>query len=863
MKRARKWLAALLAVVLVLGAAPMAALAEEDPWAGAAEVEDLAAFKAALENQDVPSIKITGNVVVATSDGTPENPLDAGEKPILVTREGNLLLDPGAAMTSDCPQGMFSFEETDDGDMWDHIAYGMKAFLMDDGGHRLLLGSLPEGKVGEAINGKSMAVLSGDVTVEKGQWEIGTLFVLGNGTLTISKGCKLTITEEIYAKEVNDFGELWADENVYWTVETYNCPRLVVCWEGENYERGLTMTPYDEYEIEKFVLYDYRDGEWGYFDVDTADLKFEAPLSYGNVEGHERPTLTAKGAQWETIYSISYGDYIPLRVRIELPEMGCYSAPSISTDNLLSDGLQCSPLTSGVFYVCVRPDAWFLKEGYTVSELTVEAVRYDENGPHALPNASVKSERVGNGVWKLTVNGCEFNVETRVTVTSPDGEDSFEIGTGLFLEPAEILACSDAALTGERNDWGYLWKDAYKSVLSGALSLKAGASKDLMLYLLVYQGQAEGGKPAGWYCEDVNINQIRAEGVTVVQGKEDDDHVIRVTAGSAGSHKVIRVQEQQVGPDEWEMIPGSTRGEPLSVTVTSSGSSHRPSGGGSSGSSDSDSSTTPTATGKSGFEVSVPAQITGGSVSVRPESAKQGETVTLTVLPEEGYALKTLSVAASSGRKIETAEAGEGRYTFTMPGSKVTVRASFTKLPAEPQPASGSFADVAPGAYYHDAVVWAVEKGVTGGTGEGRFSPDAPCTRAQTVTFLWRAAGSPAPSGKENPFKDVAPGAYYHDAVLWAVEKGITGGTAADTFSPEAVVTRGQTAAFLHRAAGSPAAKGDSSFKDVASGAYYYDAVLWAAEKGITGGTGEGRFDPGAPCTRAQIVTFLYRNQAG
>ena len=870
MKQARKWLAVLLSAVLILGVLPMAALAEEDVWDGAADVSSFQEFQEALADDAVKSILIVGNVVIPASAGTPEDPLDAGEKPILVTREGNLLLDPGAAMTSDCPQGSFSFEETDDGDMWDHIALGMKAFLMDGSGHRLLLGSLPEGKVGAAIDGMTLTVLSGDVTVEEGRWETGILLVLDNGTLTISEGCELTITEEIYAEEVNDFGDLWADENVYWTVETYNRPRLTAWWGGDDYSRSISMTPYDENELEGFALYNYTDGQWGYSPVNAEDLTFASPLSYGDMEGHERPVLTAKGAEWGKSYDITYENYTPLRVFIELPDLGCYSAPGASTASILTGSLKCSPVSSSEFYVCVNPDAWFLEEGWTVSNLTVEAVRYDENGGHEMQDPPIAVTKVREGVWKITADGCDFTVEPWVTVTSPDGEDSFDTGTGIFLESAEVLVYSDTPLDGENNGWGIPWKDAYKSSLSSTLSLKAGGSKNVSLYLLVYHGEAEDGMSAGWYCEDVNIHQLRAEGVTIAQGKEDDDHIIRVTAGSAGSHKVIRMQEQQVGPDEWEMIPGSTRGEPLNVTVTSSGSSGGSgsgSSGGSSGSgsggSSSGAGTSSSSSGNSAYAVSVPSGITGGAVTVQPQNAKQGDTVTVSVRSEDGYKLKTLTITTAAGRKIDTVDAGDGRYTFTMPGSQVTVRASFTKVQTETQPTEGSFADVPSGTYYAEAVRWAVEKGITGGVGGGLFSPDASCTRAQTVTFLWRAAGSPAPSGRENPFKDVDPGAYYYDAVLWAVERGITGGTSAEAFSPEAVVTRGQTAAFLYRAAGSPAAAGSGSFADVPSGAYYAEAVQWAVEQGVTGGTGAGMFSPGADCTRAQIVTFLYRSQNG
>ena len=186
---------------------------------------------------------------------------------------------------------------------------------------------------------------------------------------------------------------------------------------------------------------------------------------------------------------------------------------------------------------------------------------------------------------------------------------------------------------------------------------------------------------------------------------------------------------------------------------------------------------------------------------------------------------------------------------------------------SEKEPSGGQaaqdhpFEDVAEGTYYHDAVLWAVENGITAGVTETLFAPGQACTRAQMVTFLWRAAGSPAPTATENPFTDVAESAYYHDAVLWAAENGITGGTSAGTFSPNATVTRAQTVTFLYRAAGAPAVSG-GSFADVEADAYYADAVVWAAEQGITSGTTAETFSPAQACTRAQIVTFLYRDRA-
>ena len=255
----------------------------------------------------------------------------------------------------------------------------------------------------------------------------------------------------------------------------------------------------------------------------------------------------------------------------------------------------------------------------------------------------------------------------------------------------------------------------------------------------------------------------------------------------------------------------------------------------------------------SSYAVSVPSRVANGSVSVTPSSASKGTTVTITVKPNDGYELDKLTVTDKDGNRLSLSDKGNGKYTFTMPSGKVSVDAAFSKIETI------SFRDVKASDYFYDAVQWAVEKGITDGTSADTFSPGASCTRAQMVTFLWRAAGSPAPKSTTNPFRDVRSTDYYYDAVLWAVENGITSGTGADTFAPNATVTRGQTVTFLYRAAGSPAVGGNAGFSDVNANDYYNSAVAWAAENNITGGTGNGKFSPTADCTRGQIVTLLYR----
>jgi len=252
-----------------------------------------------------------------------------------------------------------------------------------------------------------------------------------------------------------------------------------------------------------------------------------------------------------------------------------------------------------------------------------------------------------------------------------------------------------------------------------------------------------------------------------------------------------------------------------------------------------------------------------GKITASPSTAHKGDKVTLNIRPDSGYELKEVIVRDSDGKQISVEQVNGTRYTFVMPSGKVTVEPVFEKITQTPTPTptpgSTRFYDIPAGAYYAEAVQWAIEKGITNGTTDSTFSPNATCTRAQMVTFLWRAAGSPAPNGRGQSFKDISAGAYYYDAVLWAVEQGITNGATATTFDPEGTVTRAQTVTFLYRAAGSPKADSRASFSDVASGAYYADAIGWAAEQAITNGTTATTFSPANGCTRAQIVTFLYR----
>ena len=294
----------------------------------------------------------------------------------------------------------------------------------------------------------------------------------------------------------------------------------------------------------------------------------------------------------------------------------------------------------------------------------------------------------------------------------------------------------------------------------------------------------------------------------------------------------------------YSLVVKATGYQDLTFTVTTAKKSNSGSGSSSSGSSG------------SSYAVSAPST-KNGDVTVSPKNASKGDRVTVTVTPDKGYELDKLTVKDASGNKLKLTDKGNGKYTFTMPGSKVTVSAEFVE-----EQAASIFADVPADAYYAKAVEWAVKKGITNGKANGLFGSNDPCTRGQIVTFLWRAAGSPAPKDTATVPADILPGSYCYDAVAWALENGITNGLADGTFGVNSTCTRGQSVTFLYRALGK-APTTVNGFTDVAADAFCADAVAWAVESGVTNGTSASAFSPNAGCTRAQIVTFLYRAYQG
>ena len=251
------------------------------------------------------------------------------------------------------------------------------------------------------------------------------------------------------------------------------------------------------------------------------------------------------------------------------------------------------------------------------------------------------------------------------------------------------------------------------------------------------------------------------------------------------------------------------------------------------------------------YAIEVGKDIRNGTVTANRRYAERGDTVTITVKPDDGFKLDDLTVTDKNGKELKLTDKGNGKYTFTMPAGKVEINAAFVK-----EVETSPFSDVSASNYYYEAVKWAQEKGITGGIGNGLFGPNQPCTRAQIVTFLWRAAGSPEPKSMSS-FSDVSTDSYYAKAVAWAVENGITTGTGDGKFSPDATCTRAQSVTFLFRAIGK-LVDSKAEFSDVLTDSYYANAVAWAVENGVTNGIGDGLFGPNNSCTRAQILSLIH-----
>ena len=463
--------------------------------------------------------------------------------------------------------------------------------------------------------------------------------------------------------------------------------------------------------------------------------------------------------------------------------------------------------------------------------------------------------------WELTDGRMLFGDEPVVTleVTSVALLEKRTVALGTSQAALDLPRTVEVTLSDRTKETlGVAWKcGSYNGntpgsyTFEGTLALKGGITNPKSLKAYVVVAVADGGQSAETY--KVTVSGGSGSGTYTV------GTIVTIKANAPASGYAfngwtasgVTLADASASTTTFVMPGHDVR---IAANWKSTGSGGGSSGGGSSsgGSSGGSSSGGGSAVSGTAYPISLPGSTANGTVTVSPADAAKGSRVTITATPASGYVLDKLMVTDASGNLLGLTNQGGGKFTFTMPGSAVTVQAAFGKE------SGGVFADVPNSAYYADAVKWAVAQGITNGRGSGLFGSNDACTRAQIVTFLWRAAGSPAPKMTFNPFSDVSPDAYYYQAVLWAVENGITGGMGNGRFSPEGTCTRGQSVTFLHRAAGAPAVSG-SSFQDVPASSYCADAVQWAVKNGITQGNGAGAFSPNGGCTRAQIVTFLYR----
>lgn len=474
------------------------------------------------------------------------------------------------------------------------------------------------------------------------------------------------------------------------------------------------------------------------------------------------------------------------------------------------------------------------KASITVPSFSTFKISAEADGP-AIVNGTVYSsvQDAINAVKKdgtvtLTEKATEADLEGLTVPTALANNDSFTIsaGTNTGLESAvKALTLKASKANGQQ----------YTAANDGNGKFTIEAKQ---LYNLKIENGSNG--------------KVTADAEQYAQG---ETVTLTVASGTLQSLTVMGPGTITTDP---ESVTGSTKTITFTmpnhdVTVTAaftSGGNNNGGGSGSGGSSSGGSGSSATVTTPSAKN---------GSFTVSDKNAKAGDTVKVTPKANTGYVVDQVTVTDKNGKAVTVKDNGDGTFSFVMPEKKAQPVKVNVTFKAETK--TSTFTDVPADAYYADAVAWAVEKGITNGTGATTFSPEASCTRAQIVTFLWRAAGSPEPTGSANPFTDVDANSYYGKAVLWAIEKGITNGTSATTFSPEATCTRAQAVTFLYRYEGTPAASG-SSFGDVASDAYYAGAVAWAVREEITNGTGANTFSPDITCTRGQIVTFLYRDMA-
>ncbi len=605
---------------------------------------------------------------------------------------------------------------------------------------------------------------------------------------------------------------------------------------------------------------DWIDTGFGY-DLDKNTTALNMALTVGGEETKGSKNLSAKetyqigvsayrtveGGKYYSIETKSNEEYLPEYTPLKLTlsvngttctadENGVYHAYIGGESNTLA--VSCADDNSNATFKVTRMD-----------KTTENEIAASQDGSYTIPDFEGSLMFKIDGISSVTGSSTAKDVtsvfllvsvdKTAPVLTLSDPIFYADMTTGAYKitgtadAGSEILYGNDGKSVYASSDGTFTIPGTLEHENSGVLSLyaqdAAGSKSDLQFALITKQEQ---------YAVTVNGSYAQDSGA----GSYAEGAMVTIRAGTRSGYQF----------SGWTSNSGVTFADASSatttftmpasaVTVTANWSS---SGGSSSGDYDEPS-----------WPVTAP-DTKNGSITVRPKNASKGDTVTITTKPDAGYELESMTVTDRNGKALKLTDKGNGKYTFTMPASKVEINATFVK-----EVETSPFSDVSTSAYYYEAVKWAQEKGITGGIGNGLFGPNQPCTRAQIVTFLWRAAGSPEPKAMSS-FADVSTDAYYAKAVAWAVENGITTGTGDGKFSPDATCTRAQSVTFLFRAIGK-LVDSKAEFSDVLTDSYYANAVAWAVENGVTNGIGDGLFGPDNSCTRAQIVTFLFRAYQG
>ena len=535
--------------------------------------------------------------------------------------------------------------------------------------------------------------------------------------------------------------------------------------------------------------------------TDRLDVRYgrSGTKELGGLRAEERSTATVYAIEGDTsilsAYSLSADTQLYAAVVDDAAKIGASAAIRI--------------LVTGVNYEDYFIDVAVTvsgKESVTISGLTYPYKTYDGQPIAPTGTLTVSGDKVPAGALEVWYTGTGSTVYS--SASAPTAAGSYQ---ALWR-----VADSNEDYTGSVT---YSFSIGRRTVTVKPKNAATTEGAALPAFELEYAGLVSG---------DV-LGVTPAPQFTVYEIGSDTE----VLAPTAGSYRIYWTNADAAafaGAESYDVFK-------VAVGVLTVSSAPAPTPGGSSG------PAAPT------YPVSTPDKPENGTVTVEPKNAGKGDIVTIVVKPDEGYEPGTVAVVNKDGSKLPLTDEGGGRYSFVMPEGGVTVKADFVK--------KGFFVDVPADSFYYEAVKWAVEKGITNGTDAMHFSPNEPCTRAQIVTFLWRAAGSPEPKSLSS-FADVPANAYYAKAVAWAAEQGIALGVDATHFDPNATCTRAHGVTFLARAV-KAAGDGRTAFTDVPENAYYAPAVKWAADNGVTEGIGGGLFGPNNDCTRAQIVTFLYR----